>query len=581
MEEGSCDMAKKGSLSRKNIIRLTILGIIIVIGTGLAGGIQMYQQNLKIYQEAAESYVNMLLYQSQFGDISKIIEHQDEIIEIQKKYEDYYNNKDKYDEPEEIIEEYDSEAVSAYGDYSSFDSFVVGFGNICTDIRYAYVVIPTEKDLIYVWDSEYDPDHLTIPFEHVPYSGKEKEHILSVMSGEHEGDFFTDRIDGELIGTALCPVYDYENNIRAVAAIDISISSIRSAFLKLVLHVGIAVFLIMLVSITTYHFVVRRQIINPITKLTLAADGLVNNLRDENAAPLKIDVHTGDEIEVLARSFEEMDAKLLNYIQENAVITAEKERIGTELALATRIQADMLPRIFPPFPERNEIDLYASMRPAKEVGGDFYDFFMVDENRLAVVVADVSGKGVPAALFMMMSKIMIQNFALTLDGPGKVLEKVNDRICTNSVEEMFVTVWLGMLDLDTGLLTAANGGHEYPILMKPDGDFELYKDLHGLVIGGIAGYHYREYQLHLEPGSRLFLYTDGLPEATDEKENMFGIERTLSALNEVRDGTPRQVLDHISKSVASFVGGAPQFDDTTMLCLDYYGDVLSQEQKLT
>jgi serine phosphatase RsbU (regulator of sigma subunit) len=172
---------------------------------------------------------------------------------------------------------------------------------------------------------------------------------------------------------------------------------------------------------------------------------------------------------------------------------------------------------------------------------------------------------------MMMSKIMVQNFALTLSGPSEVLETVNNRICTNSVEEMFVTVWLGFLDLRTGLLTAANAGHEYPILKAPDGDFELLKDKHGLVVGGMEGYPYKEYQVQLEAGSRLFLYTDGLPEATDTENHMFGIERTLKALNEVKNDTPREVLDHVTQSVADFVGSAPQFDDTTMMCLDYKG----------
>ena len=356
-----------------------------------------------------------------------------------------------------------------------------------------------------------------------------------------------------------------------MAAVDISISMITSMCFKLLCNIGIAIFLIILISITIYHYVVRKQIIAPIVTLTDAADGLVRNLREEGCKPFSVNVHTGDEIDVLARSFEQMDEKLLEYIRENAAITAEKERIGTELALASRIQEDMLPSTFPPFPDRSEIDLYATMKPAKDVGGDFYDFFKISENVVGLVMADVSGKGIPAALFMMMSKIMVQNFALTLGGPGEVLQKVNDQICTNQVEEMFVTVWLGFLDLRTGLLTAANAGHEYPILMAPGGEFELLKDRHGLVVGGMEGYPYQEYQLKLEAGSRLFLYTDGLPEATDTENRMFGIERTLKSLNEVKNGTPREVLDHVTKSVADFVGNAPQFDDTTMLCLDYRG----------
>ena len=462
--------------------------------------------------------------------------------------------------------------MQIYKQWERIQSFIVGFGNICNDIRFAYVVIPNEDDVVYMWDSDLQGEKTKIPFEHAPYVGKEKEHFLTAMRGDEIEDFFIDNVDGELLGTSLSPVWDNDLEIQAVAAIDISVSKIQSASLRLLIHVGIVILLIMLVSITVYHYVVRKQIIKPIVTLTKAADGLVNNLREGEAEPIQVDVHTQDEIDVLARSFEAMDAKLLQYIRENAEITADKERIETELSLATRIQKDMLPRIFPPFPENKEIDLYATMSPAKEVGGDFYDFFKISEDVLAIVMADVSGKGVPAALFMMMSKIMIQNFALALEDPEEALDKVNDQICGNPAERMFVTVWLGMLNLKTGLLTAVSAGHEYPILKKPESEFEIFKDKHGIAVGVKAGYRYKEYQIQLEPGSRLFLYTDGLPEATDDGNRMFGMERTLEALNEVKEAPAKEVLEHVSMSVASFVGGAPQFDDTTMLCLDYYGE---------
>ena len=564
---------KKKSLSRKSIIRLTLLGLILFLGTGLAGGFQLYNQNLKIYRDAAESYVNMLCYQiSGNPDLAYIIQHGQEIHDFQAKAAEY--NLDEEEGEKDFLKfvEDTDETVSDLGSkWSEIYSFILGFGNLCRDIQYAYVVIPHENELVYAWDSDLFGTEQNIAFGSQPYSGKEKEHIEAVMNGDVAKDFFTESVDGELIGTALSPVEIGDDEICAVAAIDISISSIRSAFIKLTLHLGIVILLIMMISITVYHYVVRRQIINPIVTLTRAADSLVNNLRMESSEPVHVDVHTGDEIDVLARSFERMDARLVDYIRENASITAERERIGTELSLAARIQRDMLPCTFPPFPDVKEIDLYASMNPAKEVGGDFYDYFMSDDGQLWLVMADVSGKGVPAALFMMMSKIMVQNFALTLDGPAEVLEKVNDQICTNTDEEMFVTIWLGRLDLKTGLLTAANAGHEYPVLMAPGGEFSLFKDRHGLVAGGIAGYKYREYQMQLEPGSRLFVYTDGLPEASDADNQMFGNERMLKTLNEVKEGTPREVLEHVTRSVSDFVGSAPQFDDLTMLCLDYYG----------
>lgn len=268
-------------------------------------------------------------------------------------------------------------------------------------------------------------------------------------------------------------------------------------------------------------------------------------------------------------------AALVSIVLIYGVLFAEREKkiasTSKELGLATRIQADMLPNIFPAFPNRSEFDIYASMTPAKEVGGDFYDFFLIDDNHLGMVMADVSGKGVPAALFMMAAKILIRNHAMSGKSPSEVLQTVNEQICSNNREEMFVTVWFGVLELDSGVLTAANAGHEYPIVKANDGDFTLYKDKHGFVIGGMAGMKYRQYEITLEPGSKLFLYTDGVTEATNAKNELFGTDRLIAALNEGKDGTPQGVLMAVNEAVASFVQENPQFDDLTMLCLHYNG----------
>ena len=250
----------------------------------------------------------------------------------------------------------------------------------------------------------------------------------------------------------------------------------------------------------------------------------------------------------------------------------ESARIESELNLATRIQADMLPNIFPAFPDRPEFDIYACMDPAREVGGDFYDFFLIDDDHLCMVMADVSGKGVPAALFMMASKIILANNAKSGKSPSRILTDTNAAICSNNREEMFVTAWLGILELSTGKLTAANAGHEYPVLRRPDGSFELYKDQRSFVIGGMDDVQYREYELTLEPGAELFLYTDGLPEATDAEGNMFGTERMLTVLNEGNSTEPDHVLKKVRNGVDRFVNGAEQFDDLTMLCLEYKGN---------
>ncbi|MEE0956959.1 MAG: PP2C family protein-serine/threonine phosphatase [Ruminococcus sp.] len=257
------------------------------------------------------------------------------------------------------------------------------------------------------------------------------------------------------------------------------------------------------------------------------------------------------------------------------VLFAEREKMlastEMELDVATRIQANMLPNKFPFMPERTEFDLYASMDPAKEVGGDFYDCFMVDDDRLALVIADVSGKGIPAALFMMASKILIKNCIMTGESPGEVLRTVNNQICENNQEEMFVTVWLGILDLCDGTLVSANAGHEYPVYKTSGGDFSLCKTKHSFVVGGMKGIKYKESQMQMEPDSKLFVYTDGVPEAEDATEEQYGYDRFLAVLNKNKDADPKQLLTAVDEDVQKFVQNQPQFDDLTMLCIHYKG----------
>ena len=242
-----------------------------------------------------------------------------------------------------------------------------------------------------------------------------------------------------------------------------------------------------------------------------------------------------------------------------------RQRIETELNVAAQIQADMLPRIFPAFPQRKEFDIYASMSPAKEVGGDFYDFFLVDDDHLALVIADVSGKGVPAAMFMVIAKTLLKNAVQSGMSPALALETVNDQLCENNDAEMFVTVWLGVYEISTGKLTAANAGHEYPAIRHENGCFELYKDKHGFVLAGMKGISYREYTLELGIGDTLFVYTDGVPEATNEKNVLYGTTRMLETLNKETDASPENILQAVKRDISQFVGDVTQFDDITML----------------
>ena len=263
----------------------------------------------------------------------------------------------------------------------------------------------------------------------------------------------------------------------------------------------------------------------------------------------------------------------IHYIRaakERQALMLEKERIATELELATRIQISALPKEIPNQPEFN---LFASMVPAKEVGGDFYDYYPIDDDHWAFVIADVSGKGIPGALFMMVTSALIHHVAVSSaeTDPAKVLRKVNAEICLRNPEEMFITVWLGILELSTGKLSAANAGHEYPILKKAGENFELLKDRHGLVIGAMEGVKYRSYEVQMEPGAKLFVYTDGIAEATNIHNELFGTERLVEVLQAHSDAAPSEILHEVDAAVNRFVGEAPQFDDMTMLCIEYRG----------
>ena len=311
----------------------------------------------------------------------------------------------------------------------------------------------------------------------------------------------------------------------------------------------------------------NRKAIRPLSEINKGVIDYMND-KDSSAVCEKMSrIKTNNEIEKLSEIFSELALEIDRYNEENLKLNSEREHAIAEMSMASDIQSSQLPSKFPAFPDRDEFELFASMTPAKEVGGDFYDFFLIDNDHLGLVMADVSDKGVPAALFMMMSKMLINNYAMEGFTPLEVIRKTNETICKNNTAKMFVTVWFGILEIPTGKVRAVNAGHEYPAIKHGSGEFELFKDKHGLVVGAKKNLRSYEYEFTLEEGSTLFLYTDGVAEATDSELQLFGTSRMIEALNRQPDAAPEKLLENVRSAVNEFVGDAPQFDDLTMLAV--------------
>ena len=331
----------------------------------------------------------------------------------------------------------------------------------------------------------------------------------------------------------------------------------RDTSVRLTATLEVLVFLALFVMI---FLLVKRLVVNNIDRVNESLTKITDGDLDE-----VVDVRANVEFASLSDDINSTVTTLKRYIAEAAA------RIDQELEIARAIQVSVLPRSFPAFPERSEFDIYASMDPAKEVGGDFYDFFLVDEDHLALVMADVSGKGIPAAMFMMTAKTLIKNFTMAGGTPAQILSDVNEQLCEGNDAELFVTVWLAILELSTGRGTAANAGHEHPVIRRAGGKFELVTYRHSPAVAAMEGIRFREHPFELRPGDRLFVYTDGVPEATNANNELFGNERMLDALNSDPEAAPEQLLHNVRASIDAFVGEAPQFDDITMLGLSYFG----------
>ncbi len=538
---------KKKSLVSKSIIRLMYLGLVILISISVVSGIQFYNTLESEYKDSGSSFLQLLSSEIDTGYIKEVNSAADKPAMINNTW---YNT----------------------------NSFL----QRCVELDKKYitinVLIPDEEkgQALYIWSESNDDSRKNQPMTNANLPKEEllKMGAITLNLNDNNNDFSDDLIlqlkDEKLTGFLIKPLFDENNNIIAFMELELDLSEIQKSILKLILFIAIFIIAILALALEIYFYFIKREVMQPIIQLEDATSNVVDKLKSDSVIE-PLNIKTNDEIEALSHSFEAMEENLRNYIIENREIVSEQEKIRTELNLAANIQADMLIKYFPPFPERKDFNIFASMTPAKEVGGDFYDFFLVDHDHLALVIADVSGKGVPASLFMMRSMLMIESLTTLTRSPSEILETLNKMICDNNESKMFVTVWLAILDLKSGKLTAANAGHEYPIIKTPGKGFELYKDKHCFIVGGKKKAKYKDYEITLEPGSVIFVYTDGVPEAKNAEGKMFKLDATVDALNSNPNADVETLTNNVKNSVSDFVKDAEQFDDLTMLCVEYLG----------
>ena len=392
---------------------------------------------------------------------------------------------------------------------------------------------------------------------------------------EYEGNDLipatTYQYEGEWLCTACQPVTIYhdgysENILQAGADLDMN-DVIRERY-WFIFNSVIFIAITILITIVASMLITGKLILKPLKLLSNGAKGFAKD--DEEGFlvddVINLPIQSNDEIGDLYQEIQLMQRRIIDSANKLTKATAERERVNTELRMASKIQNSMLPD---EFPDREEFELFANMDPAKAVGGDFYDFFFVDDDHLCLLIADVSDKGVPAALFMMSSKIIIKHRTMSGGTPGEILTDVNTILRQGNKSKMFVTVWMGILDINTGVMQCANGGHETPIIRSSNGTYKTYKDKHGAIVGAFPKAKIPDYELKLEPGDAIFEYTDGVPEANNTEEEMYGIERLEATLNDIGNKSPEDIINGVRESVNEFANGAEQFDDLTMICLEY------------
>ena len=508
-------------------------------------------------------------------------EHNDEVVAAARKGIVAYNDDDRYiDVLIEFLTDFSYDLVEKYPQYLDGISGHIMEG-AKESLQFATELYSYDDAYLIDVKDEHESYIITDASTEYPFVGSDKmltayeasEHsaVREILSGKSAGNTifekYYDKDSKKHYYIGYTPV-TAEDEIVAYLCVKYDYSDFYVELKNRIINSIIISLLVLIVLDTLLMLFLYRKAIYPIGRVKESILGYMEN-KDGNVVSEELSrLKVKNEVGVLSDSFVQLANEMDRYTEEIKQLTGEKERTRAELSLATNIQADMLPNKFPAFPDRTDFDLYASMTPAKEVGGDFYDYILIDDDHLALVIADVSGKGVPSALFMMSSMILIGDRASMGGSPAEILEFVNKQISSNNKSFMFVTVWLGILELSTGKLTAANAGHEFPMICR-NGHYEMIQDKHGRAIGIRAKSSYENYEIMLNKGDRIFVYTDGLAEAQNKEEELFGTDRILEVLNINPDASPQKVIENMISGVDGFVKGAEQFDDLTMLCVEY------------
>lgn len=368
--------------------------------------------------------------------------------------------------------------------------------------------------------------------------------------------------------TTIVPIYDKPDDVTNREVV--GLLHIQRPMSELIAGRKPYIVTIVISTVITLAFVcalagifIKYQFVKPILTVTeetkrFAKENTKNELKEKKNSRIL-------EIEELSRAIDKMEDDMIKYINDLTQATTAQKKAMVELNIAKDIQESSVPNVFP---NRKDFDLFAYMSPAKEVGGDFYNFVLIDDIHLGLVMADVSGKGVPAALFMMASNILLSERLRVCAKPSEALAFLNNRICIHNKTNMFVTIWVGILDITTGHVIACNAGHDDPAIYKKKGYFEVAKSKHNLAVGALEEATYEDYEFDIEKGDKIFLYTDGVVEAMNKKDELFGFDRMIEVLNANRGKSPKEIIKHVKLRVDEFANGREQFDDITMLCVE-------------